>query len=237
MASVPDRALDFIRAVFRRPVEARKEAFKPRTSRSRTDSLYPSLFSSLGERSIEEVLRIDQDLMSRFVDYEHMDQYPELAAALTLMADDSTQPDATSGRTVMVEADDQQVRDALEELFYDRLVIDEHIWEMARELVKYGNSYSELSVTKQGIVGLEHVSPPSVRRVETREDGLLGFIQDPSGQFRIAPEEFKILFMGQGELPPDTTLYEDWQLCHMRLRSIFRSARYGFSTLESARWI
>lgn len=237
MARLTDQALDFIRTVMGRAQSERKDAFQPRTSRARQDSLYPSLFSSAGERSIEEVLRVDQDLMSRFVDYEHMDQYPELGKALDIYADDATQPDTMSGRTVQVESDDQEVRDTLEELFYERLTIDEHIWEIARSLTKYGNNYEELLCTDRGVIGMQFVSAPSVRRIETQEDGLLGFVQDPSGQFRINPEEFKLLYMGQGELPPDTVLYDDWQVVHMRLRSIYRSARYGFSILEPARWI
>lgn len=237
MARLTDQAVEFVRTVLGRSQAERKEAYQPRSSRSRHDSLYPSLFNTSGDRSIEEVLRVDSDLQSRFLDSDHMDQYPELGKALDIYADDATQPDTMSGRTVAVESDDQEVRDALEDLFYERLAIDEHIWEIARELVKYGNAYNELLCTDRGVIGLQHIPPPSVRRIETQEDGLLGFVQDPSGQFRLTPEEFKLLFTGAGELPPDTVLYDSWQVVHMRLRSIQRSARYGYSILEPARWI
>lgn len=246
MARLTDRALDFVRAVLNRPAQERADATQPIGSQIKKDSAHPSLFGLMGERGIEETVRVDQDLVPRMVDYEHMDQYPELSSAADIYADDATQPDTVSGRTVTVDSDDHEIKDALEDCFFNRLDIDSHIWEIARSLVKYGNEYEELLVTDRGVIGLEFMSAPSMRRMETREVGLAGFIQDPSGQFSISPEQVAKVAQHaspeqleeiQKQLGQNTVIYENWQVVHMRLRSVYRSARYGFSVFEPARWI
>lgn len=57
-----------------------------------------NLASAFGHDGLAEHLRIDQDLMARYADYEEMDEYPEISSAFDIYADDSTMPDMEIGR-------------------------------------------------------------------------------------------------------------------------------------------
>lgn len=210
------------------------------------------LLSAYGYDVLGDYLRLEQDLLSRYIDYEEMDDYPEISAAVDIFADDSTQPDTQIHRTVWVTSPDQNVQQTLDDLFNRRLRIDEEIWEIARTLVKYGNDFEELLVTPQGVVGLNFLPPPTVRRIEGPRGELFGFIQDFQGRFGYSPEEFKQIIakrtssMTGAALPGDRSMQgldpslaamEDWEVVHFRLRGKHRRSIYGFSTLEAARWI
>jgi len=210
-----------------------------------TASGYPQtgfdLLQAYGHDVLSDYLKMEHDLMSRFVDYEEMDDYPELASAIDIYADDATQTESLQNRAVWIDSPDKTVQTILEDLFWRRLRIDEEIWEMARTLVKYGNNYEELLVTNDGLVGTNFLPPPTMRRIEGRRGELFGFIQDYKGRFGYSPDEFKQLLTqrmagGSGQQQKYAAL-EDWEVSHMRLRSKHRRAIYGYSVLEPARWI
>ena len=162
-------------------------------------------------------------------------------SAIDIYADDATQVDALKNRTVWVDSPDQTVQTILEDLFHRRLRIDEEIWEMARTLVKYGNDYEELLVTGDGVVGLNFLPPPTMRRIEGRRGELFGFVQDFKGRFGYSPDEFKQLLTqrlaGANQAHEKYAALEDWEVAHLRLRSKHRRSIYGYSVLESSRWI
>jgi hypothetical protein len=172
-----------------------KEQIPLQLAKGATMGGYPQsgydLLSAYGYDVLGDYLRLEQDLLSRYIDYEEMDDYPEIAAAVDIFADDATQPDTSLNRTVWVTSPDQNVQQMLDDLFNRRLRIDEEIWEIARTLVKYGNDFEELLVTPQGVVGLNFLPPPTVRRIEGPRGELFGFIQDFQGRFGYSPEEFK----------------------------------------------
>src|SRR3990172_1238818 len=103
-----------------------------------------SLFAAYGYQGMEESLRLEYDLMSRYADYEDMDDYVETSGALDLYADESTQPDPETGKSLWVEADVGDIKDKLDHLFTKRLKIEEEIWEISRSLCKFGNNFEEL---------------------------------------------------------------------------------------------
>lgn len=206
------------------------------------------LLNNLGYDALAEYLKLEADLLSRYADYEDMDDYPEIAAAIDIFADDSTQPDTPRNRTIWVSSKDTSVEHTLDDLFYKRLRLDEEIWEIARTMVKYGNDYEELLVNHEGVIGLGFLPPPTIRRVEGEKGALLGFMQDYKGKFSYTPQEFVQALnqrsvntnssqSGSGAYGPKVVPFEGWEVVHFRLRSKHRRSVYGFSVLESARWI
>jgi len=211
-----------------------------------TASGYPQtgfdLLQAYGHDVLSDYLKLEHDLMARFVDYEEMDDYPELASAIDIYADDATQTESLQNRAVWIDSPDKTVQTILEDLFWRRLRMDEEIWEIARTLVKYGNNYEELLVTQDGLVGLNFLPPPTMRRIEGRRGELFGFVQDYKGRFGYSPDEFKQLLTqrmaGAGSQTQDKyAALEDWEVAHFRLRSRHRRSIYGYSVLEPARWI
>lgn len=191
----------------------------------------------------------ETDLLSRYGDYEQMNQYPELAAVLDIFADDSTQTDSQNNKTVWVTAKDESIQTILTNMLHKNLRIDDEMWEIARTLVMYGNDFEELLVTNEGVVGLNFLPSVSVRRIEDCYGALLGFIQSYSGKVSYSHQEFDVLMDerqkalkkdcidGRAVVVPEAVAFEDWEVVHFRLRGAVRRSIYGQSILEPARWI
>ena len=211
------------------------------------------LFSIYGYDTVVQYLKLDQDLLSRYVDYEEMDDYGEISSAIDIYADDCTQADSQLKRVVWATAPDRTVQELLDDLYHRTLQLDDEAWSIARTTVKYGNDYEELLVTDEGVKGLLYLPPATVRRIEGPKGQLFGFIQDFRGKFNFTPQDYLRLLRsryGSGagsdaslidttkeESPENTPVLEDWEVVHFRLMSKQRRATYGTSPLDAARWI
>lgn len=202
------------------------------------------LLQAYGYDVVSDYLKLEHDLLSRFVDYEEMDDYPEIAAAIDIYADDATQTDMQINRSMWLSSPDKDVEKLGNDLFHKTLRIDEELWEIARTLVKYGNDYEEVLVNDEGVKGLNFMPPPTVRRIEGPRGELFGFIQDFKGRTGYSPAEMQQILAARaatqsgGTVRDDKiTALEDWEVVHFRLRGKHRRSIYGYSALEPARWI
>lgn len=209
------------------------------------------LLQAYGYDVLSDYLRLEHDLLSRYVDYEEMDDYGELASSLDIYADDATQVDSELRQSIWVISHDKDIKTILNTLFHKTLRIEEEVWEIARTLCKYGNDYEEILVTDEGVQGLNFLPPPTVRRIEGPRGELFGFLQDFKGRFGFSPTDFEQLLavrsaaIKAGKNPKEyqqgafeqVAALEDWEVAHFRLRSKQRRSLYGFSVLEPARWI
>lgn len=202
-----------------------------------------NLVSQFGYDTLAEHLRIDQDLQARYTDYEEMDEYPEIQTALDIYADDATIPNMDRGETIWVSSDADDVAKDLNDVLHKKLRIEDDVWGNCRTVAKYGNSFGELLVSDQGLVGLNYLPAPTVRRVEDPRGSLLGFVQDTRGEFNISLEDFYQLAKQRnaggdlGRAPGELTVFEDWEIVHWRLRSKHLRSVYGHGVAEPARWI
>jgi Bacteriophage T4-like portal protein (Gp20) len=130
---------DRIRDYFRRD----KEQVGLQLAKGSTASGYPTtgydLLQAYGYDVLSDFLKLEHDLLSRYIDYEEMDDYPELSAALTIYADDASQPETHLSRTLWITSKDETVGQILDDLFHRQLRMDEEIGDISRMLVKYGN--------------------------------------------------------------------------------------------------
>jgi len=204
-----------------------------------------TLVSQFGYDTLAEHLRIDQDLQARYTDAEEMDEYPEISVALDIYADDACTPDLDKEQAIWAISKDKAVADELNEVLHKRLLVEDDIWGSARTLCKYGNGFSELLVSDEGLVGMNYLPPPTVRRVESPRGQLLGFIQDVRGEFNLSLEDFYTLAQQRGEgsevirgrAPGELSVFEDWEVVHWRLRGKHLRSIYGNSVIDPARWI
>lgn len=250
-------AVDDIVARLRFAFQRDKERGGALLAKGSTSPTYPDsgydLLQSYGYDALSDHLRLEHDLLSRFVDYEEMDDYPEISSAIDIYADDSSQPDTQIKRTVWVTSQDKALQNHLDDWLHKRMRMDEEIWEIARSLVKYGNDYEELLINHEGVVGMNFLPAPTVRRIEGPRGELHGFIQDFKGRFGYSPQEFQkiiaqrtdaIRSIGNKGLPgardyrpQHLSALEPWEVVHFRLRGKHRRSVYGYSVLESSRWI
>jgi len=200
-----------------------------------------SLVNQFGYDALSSYLYIDQDLQSRYIDYEDMDEYPEVECALDIYADDATVPSADTERSIWATSRDKTVSDDLNAMLHKRVLVEEDIWGHTRTLSKYGNVFGELIVNDTGVIGVNYLPPPTMRRIEDPRGVLLGFMQDIQGRFNITIEEFyRIAEMRytnpQSErIPGLLTVFEDWEVVHWRLRGKHMRSTYGHGVIEPAR--
>ena len=158
-------------------------------------------------------------------------------SAYHFYANDATQPSVKDGKTMWITSKDRALLGMGNDFLHKRMRVEDEIWSQAYTLVLYGNDYEEVLVTDNGVIGLNHLPAPTMRRVERLDGALIGYVQDVSGQFTANGHELRKMLAGQTEIPKSLALFEDWQCAHFRLRSTRRRSPYGVSVAEGARWI
>jgi len=230
-----DRAVKALRNVFGAPQEERAKADSPSVAAMRHH--VPSMFTVWGREDIGGLLTVSQSLMDRFADYEAMEEYPDINSAFHYFANDATQPSVKDGRCIWVMSEDDALKGLGNDLMHRILRVEDEIWPQAYGLGMMGNDYLELLITENGIVGTNTLPVPTMRRVERLDGGLIGFVQDVTGQFTANSQELRRMLAGNVEIPRSLALFEDWQVAHFRLRATRRRSPYGVSVAEGARWI
>lgn len=163
-------------------------------------------------------------------------------------SDDASQPDTIQRRSIWATSADYTIEQILDDLYHRTLRLDEEIWEISRTVTKYGNDYEEVLVSPDGVIGLNFLPPPTVRRIEGPRGELFGFVQDFKGRFGFSPEEFRQILatrtsMLQGGAPDaaqagyggfdKVAALEDWEVVHFRLRGKHRRSIYGYCCRKS----
>ncbi len=167
-------------------------------------------------------------------------------SALDVYADDSTTPDMTRSASIWAESKDRVVQIILDDLLNKRLRLEDDIWPKTRNTCKYGNTFGEILATNEGVIGINYLPTPTMRRVETKKGTIIGYVQDPKGQFNLTNAEVRqaIEQAQAGEAPSkispsdeNVVIFEPWEIVHWRLRSGNINAPYGEGIYEPVRWI
>ena len=158
------------------------------------------------------------DRMSRYADFQEMEATPEIASALDIYADESVSQDEV-GRCLHIYSENDKIRQALEDLFYDNLNIDFNLNPWARNLCKYGDFFLFLDISPD--YGVMNGIPIPVNEIE-REEGF-----DPDD-----PMAVRFRWVTQGN-----KILENWQVAHFRLLGNDAFLPYGSSVIEPARRI
>lgn len=145
--------------------------------------------------------------------YDQMDEDEVISSVLDAYAEDSTQVNYDTNRTVWCESSNPDIVKIVHDLF-DEIVLEEFIYSIVRDLAKYGNTFEGANGGfDQGVIGLDSKDPRKVTRRE-HLGKLLGF------QFEGSKET----------IPP-------WAIVHFRLLTRNRRNPYGDSILWNARKI
>ena len=105
--------------------------------------------------------RVETQRRSRYQDYERMDQEAEVGAALDIYSDDATQENT---REEMFELNtENEVLKREVDRFVKQCRLDKHIWDIVRNVAKYGDCFVEnvvdLNNTQAGIMRLKVLNP------------------------------------------------------------------------------
>lgn len=117
---------------------------------------------------------------NRYSQFEAMDDYPEIGSAYDIYADDCTQKD-TRGKRWRILSESKIVIEEIENLF-ETIKLDRYIWDIVRNIVKYGDCFMEeivdLNNPKVGIQRIKILNPNYILRVENEYGYLTDFLQE-----------------------------------------------------------
>jgi len=151
---------------------------------------------------------------------EEMDQHDVISSAADLIAEDCTQIDLNTGKSIWVEAQDPSV-EAFANTVLGRVEAEDIVFSIARDLIKYGDSFNFLLRSKSAtgvpskVVGLKWIDPKSIFRVHDEFDRLKGFS-------RVSQDDKE-------------SISAPWDYLHFRLLGKSRGTKYGSSYLAPAR--
>lgn len=163
-------------------------------------------------------------------DCDLMDGVPEIGTALDLIADEVCNL-SSDNQLLKISSKSKRIKSILEDLFYNRLQISTALRMIARGMVKYGNHYMLLNVTKNGIAGWRQLSVYETDRYEGGLSGYYGGGQMINAGEDLKPDEVRFVHAGANQ----ATSYSEWQVAHFRLLNDSFFLPYGVSLLHKAR--
>lgn len=192
----------------------------------RYSRLKVSNFGYGGSSGIESSMAYQQVRIDLFRDYDSMDMDPIMASALDVYADECTARNEM-GTVLKIHHPDDNIKQILENLFYDILNVEFNLWPWTRNLVKYGDFFLQLEMAEGlGIVNVLPLSTYEMSRVE-------GFdVENPQRvKFIYAP------YMNPYGGSPQTNKkeFENYEIAHFRLNSDSNFLPYGKSMIEGGR--
>ena len=167
-----------------------------------------------------------------FKDYESMDSDPIISSALDIYSDESTMK-GEYGQVVDIKTDNENIKEILNNLFYDIMNIEFNLWPWVRNMVKYGDFFLHLDISeKYGITNVVPLSPYEVIRAEG---------EDPENpyytKFYLESIEGAHPYFGQKSSGKGKIEFENFQIAHFRLANDSNFLPYGKSMVESTRKI
>ena len=175
------------------------------------------------------------NLKLMYRDADLMDSFPEIGAALTIVAEESTCLNS-KGHVINVYSKSDRVKTILEDLLVNRLDIQMTAPMIIRGMCKYGNQFMLLNVEqKNGVLGWRQLPVYNVERLESgivNPYGSQGLIV---GNAQTAKsDDTSTQFVWTGEQNSQTP-FRNWQIGHFRLLTDALYWPYGCSYLNSAR--
>lgn len=180
----------------------------------------------------QQSINYETTRIGSYSDFEAMEFYPTIAAALDIMMEESTTLN-DQGRMLNIYSDSKRVKGILEDLFFNRLDIHTSLPMWTRNTVKYGDNFVYMNIDdRHGIVGGKQL--PNYE-MERRETGLFDMISGRetmnTAETNTSTDKVKFFWRGRD------VEFNSWQIAHFRLAGDDRRLPYGTSVLEKSRRI
>jgi hypothetical protein len=155
-----------------------------------------------------------------YTTFQEMSESNFIHRGLQIIADDCSQKN-NEGHTVKVYSDDDEIKEILEKLYYERLNIDKELWSIVYETCKFGDNFYEIipdSYKNPTMVArIRYLEPERVNRIE--KNGKLAFYTYTADT--TDPEEvlFRTSDNPTKKKDEDKVIYklEPWQIVHFRI--------------------
>lgn len=177
------------------------------------------LLNFANQNALLEQTNLQINRLERYKDFDQMDEVGEIRMALDLYAAEASLLDPELKHAITIKAKSTRVKEELEDLFYETLMIDNQLRPMIRYLCKFGDFPAEIIPTKNrnGVMNFRFMNAYNFTRIETKYGDLVGFF-----------------FQDQHVAAP--VFLHPWQVMHLRLTSFENIYHpYGRSLLDGAR--
>lgn len=202
-----------------------KAEFDLALKQAHQNKLLGNVWKKVESGLFQQSINYETSRISSYADFEAMEFYPTIAAALDIMAEESTTINE-KGKVLNIYSDSKRVKGILEDLFYNRL--DAHVtlpvW--TRNTCKYGDNFVFLNIDDtHGILGAKQMPNYEMDRTES---SLYDMINGTNSE-----EVDRTRFIWRGH----NVEFNSWQIAHFRLMGDDRRLPYGTSILEKSRRI
>jgi hypothetical protein len=198
------------------------QSFVNRRGIDRYNRVYQSGTGGYGSHygRAESAMAFQGARLQLFRDYDMMDNDPIIASVLDIYADESTVKDEFN-RILSIKSDNSQIKQILDNLFYDILNIEFNLWPWIRNMAKYGDFFLYLDIDPEyGIVNVIPLSIYETMRVEG---------EDPANPFSVRfTIQNDFLNLGKKE-------FDNYEVAHFRLLSDTNFLPYGKAMVEGGR--
>lgn len=194
-----------------------KEELRLKTLEAQQTKYIEDQYTSIVKDRYQKSVFYETTRYSSYIDFEAMEYFPEIAAALDIMSEESTTLH-DDGKMLSIRSDSERVKNILEHLFYNILDINSNLPAWTRNTVKYGDNFIHLqSKPKKGIVRVSQLTNIEIKRVEG--DPITG--------------DGKTKFLWEVK----NAEYSNMEIAHFRLIGDDKKLPYGTSVCEKARKI
>ena len=135
------------------------------------------LLNFANQNALLEQTNLQINRLERYKDFDQMDEVGEIKLALDLYSSEASLLDPELKHAITIKAKSNRVKEELEELFYDTLMIDNQLRPMVRYLCKFGDFPAEIIPTKNrnGVMNFKFMNVYNFTRIETKYGDLVGF--------------------------------------------------------------
>ena len=172
--------------------------------------------------------------LASYSDFEVMEFFPEIAAALDIFMEESTTQNG-EGRVLNIFSDSKRVKRILQDLFFNRLDIHTTLPMWTRNVCKYGDNMVYLDIDpEKGVTDVKQL--PNIE-IERREGNFMSktatYGNINGNNMDLDDNEERVTFYWKNK----DYEFNAWQIAHFRLLGDDRRLPYGTSVLEKARRI
>lgn len=156
---------------------------------------------------------------------EEMDRYGGIVGSgLEIYAEEATQVDDQSGKTVWIQSDDTEIQSQCMKML-SNIGFEEHVLAIVRSIAKYGDCFEQIIASEdEGIKGLRNIYPDRLTRVEDEYGRLQGFTPGIVSEDDIKDKKKR----------DKLSVSKPWEVIHFRLLSSDRSTSHGQTLLMPA---
>ena len=202
-----------------------KSEYEAKKLQAQQNKYLSGVWKKVDGEMFQQSIHQETTRIGSYSDFESMEFYPEISAALDIMMEESTTIN-DKGRMLNIYSDSNRVKTILEDLFFNRLDIHTSLPMWTRNTCKYGDNFCLLNIDdKSGVLGIRQL--PNFE-IERREGDLYNNLTNTDSN-----DDGKVKFNWRGK----DVEFNSWQIAHFRLLGDDRKLPYGTSVLEKARRI